>query len=158
MLSSSAIHGRQLISWLNHAVPASGAPHSLQKTASATVTGWPHCEQKRGLSIPTSGMEGKGGVTKFYLVTVGNRRLRNTLGADVGAVLAAEVAQPEGAIARFDTRVMARNGRVIYHDIVVQRAPERRRSADAQWKSLTARAEQTRAVRARRSISASGHR
>lgn len=110
---------------------ASGAPHSLQKTASATVTGWPHCEQKRGLSIPTSGMEGKGGVTKFDAVTVGNRRLRNTLDADVGAVLAAEVAQPEGAIARFDTRVMARNGRVIYHDIVVQRAPERGRGADA---------------------------
>jgi len=102
-------------------------------------------------------MEGKGGVTKFDAVTVGNRGLGNTLGADVGAVLAAEVAQPEGAIARFDARVMTRNGHVIYHDIVVQRAPERGRGADAQWKSLTARAEQARAVCAY-SISASGRR
>src|SRR5260370_21208779 len=154
---SGALQGRHLISWLIQAVTGSGAPRSLQKPASAAVTGWRHCEQKRGLSIPTSGMEGKGGVTKFDAVTVGNRRLRNALGPDVGAVLAAEVAQPEGAIARFDTRVMARNGRVIYHDIVVQCAPERRRGADAQWKSLTARAEQARAVRAG-GISASGHR
>src|SRR5260370_36666201 len=97
---SGALRGRQLISWLNQAVTASGAPHSLQKTASATVTGWPHCEQKRGLSIPTSGMEGKGGVTKFDLIAVGNRRLYNPLDADVGAVLTAESAQPESGIAR----------------------------------------------------------
>jgi hypothetical protein len=63
-------------------------------------------------------MEGKGGVTEFDLVTVGNRGIRDTLGADVGAVLAAEVAQPEGAIARFDTRVMARNGIMFHHDYV----------------------------------------
>jgi hypothetical protein len=62
MLSRNAISGRHLMSRLNQTVPASGAPHSLQKLASATTTVLPHCEQKRGRSIFASGMEDKDGV------------------------------------------------------------------------------------------------
>src|ERR1700732_2438918 len=97
------------MSWLNHTAPASGAPHSLQKFASATTTGLPHCEQKRGGSIFLSGIEGKDGVTKLQHIAIIERRLRDAFATEPRAILTAEVAHHEITVARFDARMMARN-------------------------------------------------
>src|SRR5579859_5400460 len=91
-LRINASEGRHVMSWLNHTVPASGAPHSLQKFASATTTGFPHCEQKRGRSILSSGMEGKGSVAELYCVTIAERCFSDALTAKPTPVLTPQVA------------------------------------------------------------------
>jgi hypothetical protein len=58
-LRISAINGRQFIDGFSHIAFGSGAPHSLQKLASATTTALPHCEQNRGRCTRVSGIEGE---------------------------------------------------------------------------------------------------
>lgn len=69
MLKAAATRGRHEIFELNHTVCASGEPQSLQKLASATTTGAPHCAQKRGRSTRGSGMESEQGVAQPERVT-----------------------------------------------------------------------------------------
>ncbi len=57
MLNTSATDGVKPGSLRNNANRASGAPHCLQKLASATTIGWPHREQNLGFSNCVSATE-----------------------------------------------------------------------------------------------------
>src|SRR5262249_25178161 len=135
-LSTNAVNGCQVTSCLNHWVPASGAPHSLQKTASPSITGWPHCEQKRARSFPVSAMEGKDGISQFQRVAILERLFVDFFAGDKGAVLAAQIAHGEGPVIRLNSRVMTRHGRIVYHDIIVERAADLGRDARSHPESL----------------------
>src|SRR5215472_16944642 len=90
----------------SHAAPSSFAPHCLQNTASATVTGLPHCEQKRARVAPDSAMEHKWRVAQPHVIALAQlTRAVNSLAAQVGSVLAREVAQRKTAILRNYRRV-----------------------------------------------------
>ena len=69
MLRATATCGRHEMFELNHTVFVRGAPQFLQKLASATTTGAPHCAQKRGRSMRESGMEGEARVAQPKCVT-----------------------------------------------------------------------------------------
>src|SRR5260370_25275759 len=84
-----------------------GAPHDLQKLASATTIGAPHREQNLGFSKSRSATEGKLHVAEAYGVAVAHtRRLRHTPISDERPVLTVEVPHHEGAVGIFDTGVM----------------------------------------------------
>lgn len=82
MLSAIATIGRQVMSWLNHTVAASGAPQFLQNDASLTTTGSPHWEQKRGRSTLESGMEGENRVAELENIAGAEWRFGNALFAE----------------------------------------------------------------------------
>ena len=91
MLRAAATRGRHEMFELNHTVFVSGAPQFLQKLASATTTGAPHCAQKRGRSMRGSGMEGKQRVTQPECVTSNQRGLSHSLVSHPSAVLAPQI-------------------------------------------------------------------
>src|SRR5271167_411189 len=69
-----------------------GAPHDLQKLASATTIGAPHREQNRGFSKSSSATEGKLRVADSYRIAVIDaRRFGHAPIADERSVLAVEV-------------------------------------------------------------------
>src|SRR5271156_6793689 len=125
MLSTSASTG------LNPALPRSsgklvtGAPHDLQKLASATTIGAPQREQNLGFSKSASATEDKLRVAKAYgLAVVHAGRLGHAPTADERPLLAVEVAHHKPAVGIFDTRVMPRDRGMAHHDFVVERAPD----------------------------------
>src|SRR6202030_2666168 len=76
-----------------------GAPHDLQKLASATTIGAPHREQNLGFSKSASATEGKLRVAEAYgLAVVHARRLGHAPIADERSVLAVEVAHHKRAV------------------------------------------------------------
>jgi hypothetical protein len=73
-----------------------GAPHDLQKLASATTIGAPHREQNLGFSKSTSATEGKLRVAEAHgLAIVNARRLGYAPIADERPVLAVKIADHE---------------------------------------------------------------
>src|SRR5579862_9646279 len=73
-----------------------GAPHDLQKLASATTIGAPHREQNLGFSKSVSATEGKLRVAKAYrFAVVHASRLGHAPIADERTVLAVEVSHHE---------------------------------------------------------------
>ncbi len=138
MLSITATRGRHESSWLNHTVWDSGAPQFLQKSASDTTTGFPHCEQKRGRSMRGSGMESENRVTEPERITMAEYRLGNSLAANPGAVLAPKIAQHEPRISPFDARMMPRDRRIAYHNIIVECTAEPGRRAGSYIEMLSA--------------------
>ncbi len=110
MLRISAVQGRHVMFRLSQTVAARGAPHSLQKAASATTTALPHREQKRGGStIRGSGIEGQNDVAEAHRDAAGKGSLANSLLCDPDAILAPLIANYVAPIARLDYRMMARN-------------------------------------------------
>src|SRR5208337_360020 len=108
MLSTSASIGLNPRPRRSIAKRVTGAPHDLQKLASATTIGWPHREQNLGFSKSASATEGKLRVAESEGVAVVHaRRLGHAPVADEGSVLAVEVFHREHAVGIFDTRVMA---------------------------------------------------
>jgi len=107
MLKATATRGRHEMSELNHTVFVRGAPQFLQKLASATTTGAPHCAQKRGRSIRRSGMENETRVTQPKCVTPAKWGLGYSLAAYPSAILAPQIAKQKASIAVFDARMMA---------------------------------------------------
>jgi hypothetical protein len=81
MLRVTATHGRHGMLALNQTVGASGAPQFLQKLASGTTTGVPHCAQNRARAIRVSAMEGEAGVAQPKSVTTAKRSLGHLLAA-----------------------------------------------------------------------------
>src|ERR1700731_3372870 len=79
MLRATATRGRHAMFELNHTVCVSGAPQFLQKLASATTTGAPHCAQKRGRSKRGSDMEGKNRVAQPECITTAKWNLAHSL-------------------------------------------------------------------------------
>jgi hypothetical protein len=92
MLRATATRGRHEMPELNHTVFARGAPQSLQKLASATTTGAPHCAQKRARLIRESGMEAEQRVAQPKCITAAKQGLGHALAAHPSAVLAPQVA------------------------------------------------------------------
>lgn len=73
-----------------------GAPHDLQKLASATTIGAPHREQNLGFSKSASATEGKLRVAEAHgLAVVHARRFGHTTIADERSVLAVKIAHYE---------------------------------------------------------------
>jgi len=88
----------------------SGAPHDLQKVASATTIGWPHRAQNLGVSKSVSGTEGKRRVAEPDGITVAHWGADGHAPiVDEGAVLAVEILDHERAVVGLDARVMARD-------------------------------------------------
>ncbi len=93
MLRTTATRGRHEMSELNHTVFVRGAPQSLQKLASITTTGAPHCAQKRARLMRGSGMESEQYVAQPKCVTAAERDLSYALVVHPSAVLASQIAQ-----------------------------------------------------------------
>src|SRR5579862_7683789 len=107
MLSTSASTGLNPEFLRNNGERVTGAPHALQKLASATTIGWPHREQNLGFSNSASATEGKLRVAEPHGVAVVDpHRLGHAPVADERSVLAVEVSHHEGAIGIFDAGVM----------------------------------------------------
>ena len=109
ILSATATPGRHEMLELNHTVFVRGAPQFLQKLASATTTGAPHCAQKRGRSIRVSGMEGEARVAQPKRVTPAKWGLGHSLAVYPSAVVAPQIAKQKASISVFDARMMARH-------------------------------------------------
>src|SRR5208283_5295061 len=125
MLSTSARIGLNPGSVRSSGKRVTGAPHDLQKLASATTIGWPHREQNLGFSNSASATEGKLRVAEPYAVAVAHAGwLGHAPVADERSVLAVEVFHREHAVGIFDTRMMARDRGMADHDFVVERAPD----------------------------------
>jgi len=92
MLRATATCGRHEMFELNHTVFVRGAPQFLQKLASATTTGAPHCAQKRGRSMRGSGMEGEARVAQPKCVTTAQWGLGHSLAAYPSTVMAPQIA------------------------------------------------------------------
>ena len=92
MLRATATRGRHEMFELNHTVCVSGAPQFLQKLASATTTGAPHCAQKRGRSMRGSGMEGENRIAQPECITTAEWDLAHSLTGQPRAVLAPQIA------------------------------------------------------------------
>src|SRR5208337_203169 len=108
MLSTSASTGLNPEFVRSSGKRVTGAPHDLQKLASATTIGAPHREQNLGFSKSTSATEGKLRVADAYDVAIDDaRRLGHAPIADERSVLAVEVAHHECAVGILDARVMA---------------------------------------------------
>src|ERR1700690_1875420 len=107
MLNTSASIGLYPRSRRSSGKRLTGAPHDLQKVASATTIGAPHREQNLGVSNSASATEDKLRVAESYRVAVVDaRRLGHALAADEGSVLTVEVPHREAAIGTLDARVM----------------------------------------------------
>ena len=92
MLRTIATRGRHEMFELNHTVLVRGAPQFLQKLASATTTGAPHCAQKRGRSMRGSGMEGKARVAQPECITTAQWGLGHSLAAYPSTIMAPQIA------------------------------------------------------------------
>src|SRR5690242_2044307 len=139
----------------SHPETLSLAPHCLQNTASVTVTGWPHCEQKRArvvavsamrfCAMPPSAMEHKRRVAQPHVVSIGEPTgTIDALAPHESAVLTGQVAQGETAVLRHDRRVMARDRGVGDDDIVVDRPAQGGGCARTQFVTATQRVDQAR--------------
>ncbi len=96
MLSTSASTGLNPEFLLSKGNRVTGAPHDLQKLASATTIGAPHREQNLGFSKSASATEGKLRVAKAYgLAVVHACRLGHAPIADERPVLAVKIAHHE---------------------------------------------------------------
>src|SRR5689334_12705876 len=95
---------------LIHPALASCAPQALQNAASATVIGWPHCEQNRARVDPASAMEHERRVTQANFVAVSELlRPLHAPPAQESAVLTRQIAQYEPSVLRDDARVAPRH-------------------------------------------------
>src|ERR1700756_1695070 len=93
MLSMSAITGLKPELPRSSGKRVTGAPHDLQKLASATTIGWPHREQNLGFSKSESATEDKLRVAKAYGLAVAHAgRLGNASISDERPVLAVKIA------------------------------------------------------------------
>jgi len=96
MLSISASIGLNPVLLDSNGNRVTGAPHDLQKLASATTIGAPHREQNLGFSKSASATEGKLRVAEAYgLAIVYARRLGHAPIADERSVLAVKIADHE---------------------------------------------------------------
>jgi hypothetical protein len=87
-------------------------------------------------------MEGKYRVAELERIAVAEYCLGNPLAAHPGAVLAAEVPDHKSSVSAFDTGVMPRDGRIAYHNIIVECAANPGHRAGADREMLSARSEQ----------------
>ncbi len=96
MLSISASIGLNPEYLRSNGNRVTGAPHDLQKLASATTIGAPHREQNLGFSKSASATEGKLRVAEAYgLAVVHARRLGHAPIADERPVLTVKIAHHE---------------------------------------------------------------
>ena len=96
MLSTSASTGLNPESARSSGTVVTGAPHDLQKLASATTIGAPHREQNLGVSKSASATEDKLRVAEAYGLAVAHAsRLGHAPITDERPVLAVEVAHHE---------------------------------------------------------------
>src|SRR3984957_18486361 len=96
MLSMSASTGLNPEVLLSNGNRVTGAPHDLQKLASATTIGAPHREQYLGFSKSVSATEGKLRIAEAYgLTVVYARRFGHAPIANERPVLAVEIAHQE---------------------------------------------------------------
>ena len=107
MLNTNASTGLNPELLRNSGNRVTGAPHDLQKLASATTIGAPHREQNLGFSKSASATESKLRVADPHDIAVADtRRLGHAPIADERSVLAVEIAHDESAVGIFDARVM----------------------------------------------------
>src|SRR6266481_4023572 len=147
MLSTSAITGLNPELLRNSGKRVTGAPHDLQKLASATTIGCPHREQNLGFSKSASATEDKLRVAEAHGLAVAQTCwLGHPPITDERPVLAVKIAHHEGAIGIFDARVMPRDRGMADNNLIVERAPDVGNRAGAHWVGLPRRIDQARSV------------
>src|SRR5258708_3040079 len=140
MLSTSAITGLNPELLRSSGNRVTGAPHDLQKLASATTIGCPHREQNLGFSKSASATEDKLRVAEAHGLAVAQTCwLGHPPITDERPVLAVKIPHHEAPIGIFDTRVMPRDRGMTHNDFIVERAPDSGNGAGAHGVGLPRR-------------------